>query len=86
MTRELTAGKEERHAVVRRIGEGKAMKKHLGTFDLARFWVRSEYARREYVGRKLTPEMVQTTETKIGYKLPGSCVALLESQNGGFPR
>ena len=54
-------------------------------FNLNNFWKDSAYARKEYVGAKLTSEMIQKVEHELGYKLPASYIALLKSQNGGIP-
>ncbi len=54
-------------------------------FDLSGFWEESEYATREYVGDKATREMIEDTESELGYKLPESYLTLMKNQNGGIP-
>jgi hypothetical protein len=53
--------------------------------DLTGFWDKSEYADKQYVDDPLTPEKVALVEQTLGYKLPPAYVALMQSQNGGFP-
>ena len=49
------------------------------------FWEESDYATENFVGSKLSAQLIQETEEKFGYKLPSSYIALLETQNGGEP-
>jgi hypothetical protein len=53
--------------------------------DLKAFWRESEYANRNYVDNPLTPDKVALVESRLGHKLPAAYVALMQSQNGGFP-
>ncbi|WP_422929088.1 SMI1/KNR4 family protein [Singulisphaera sp. PoT] len=62
------------------------MSKIFGDFDIAGFWVPSEYALKEYVDVPVTDEMVAAVERKLGYKLPAAYVELMRHQNGGIPR
>ncbi len=55
-------------------------------FDLSNFWEDSHYAREAYVGPLFTEQDVAMVEGELGYKLPGSYIALMRSQNGGIPR
>lgn len=54
-------------------------------FDLGSFWDDSDYARSTYVAERLTSELIASVEAELGYTLPGSYVALAETQNGGVP-
>lgn len=54
-------------------------------FDLANFWDNSsEWARESYVGEKVTDELIRSTESELGYRLPASYLELMRSQNGGM--
>ena len=55
-------------------------------FDLNEFWEASEYARRDYVGPPFTAADTERVENELGYRLPESFIALLQTQNGGIPR
>ncbi|MBO9663221.1 SMI1/KNR4 family protein [Dokdonella sp.] len=55
-------------------------------FDLGCFWKDSDYARKEYVEPPPTPATIAAVEAELGYRLPASYVALMQSQNGGIPR
>lgn len=55
-------------------------------FDFDGFWSISEYATKEYVGSPITPEMVETVGSALGYQLPESYLFLMNSQNGGIPK
>jgi len=61
------------------------MKKSFTTLCFKDFWEESDYAGMEYVGSEINRGMIDEVETITGYKLPESYVALLKSQNGGFP-
>lgn len=54
-------------------------------FDLSGFWDDSDYARKEYVEPPPTPADIAAVEAALGYRLPASYVALMQSQNGGIP-
>ncbi|MCA9647071.1 MAG: SMI1/KNR4 family protein [Myxococcales bacterium] len=54
-------------------------------FDLRGFWEDSDYARKNYVGKAVTPELVVEVEAELGFKLPAAYVELMRSQNGGVP-
>ncbi len=56
-----------------------------GNFDLSGFWKESDYATREYVGEKLTDELLASIEVELGYQLPRAYVELMRVQNGGIP-
>ncbi len=60
--------------------------KVFGDFDLTGFWSGSDYERENYIGATLEPELVESIERELGYKLPKSYIELLEFQNGGLPR
>ncbi len=55
-------------------------------FDLSDFWKQSDYATKNYVDAPLTNETVTSVERALGFKLPAAHVALMRSQNGGFPK
>ena len=61
------------------------MSKNSIELNLKNFCVDSDYARKEYVGAKITTKMIQSVEQETGYKLPASYITLLQSQNGGIP-
>ncbi len=58
---------------------------HFNGFDLAQFWKDSEYARKAYVLPAPTDISIASVEKKLGYKLPGSYIELMQYQNGGIP-
>ena len=54
--------------------------------DLAHFWEEpAEFDRENYIGAPPTAEMISSVESELGYKLPGSYIELMHSQNGGRP-
>lgn len=55
-------------------------------FDLNDFWERSDYADKTYVDAPFTAELVAMVEQRLGYKLPASYLALMNTQNGGVPK
>ncbi|WP_338551547.1 Imm51 family immunity protein [Paenibacillus sp. KS-LC4] len=55
------------------------------SFDLQSFWEDSDYARKSYVLPQPTAELIASIEQELGYKLPASYIALMNSQNGGIP-
>ncbi|KQO17162.1 Imm51 family immunity protein [Paenibacillus sp. Leaf72] len=55
------------------------------SFDLQSFWEDSDYARKSYVLPPPTTELISSIEQELGYKLPASYIALMNSQNGGVP-
>lgn len=62
------------------------MSTYFGTFDFATFWDNSDYAKEEYVGRKVSPEMLRVVEMELRYSLPPSYLEFISFQNGGIPR
>lgn len=54
-------------------------------FNLQNFWNNSDYALKTYVGQKLTKNMVEVAQNKLGYTFPISYITLLANQNGGIP-
>jgi hypothetical protein len=54
--------------------------------DLGEFWEDSEYARERYVEQPLTAVLVRSVEDELGFRLPAAYVALMHTQNGGFPK
>jgi len=61
------------------------MSTYFQNIDLSSFWEDSDYARKEYVCPPVTSGRVKEIETVLGYKLPGSYVELMKTQNGGHP-
>ncbi|SFE60470.1 SMI1 / KNR4 family (SUKH-1) [Paenibacillus algorifonticola] len=55
------------------------------SFDLQSFWEDSDYARKSYVMPHPTAELIASIEQELGYKLPASYIALMNTQNGGVP-
>lgn len=55
-------------------------------FDLADFWLNSDYEKREYVLPRPTDISVARVEGALGYKLPEAYVELMRHQNGGLPK
>ena len=47
-------------------------------------WEQSEYSRKEYEAEPVTDNLVSAVEAKLGYRLPVSYVALMQTQNGGL--
>jgi len=54
-------------------------------FDFTEFWDSSEYYASEYTDDPLTQEKIDHVEKELGYKLPGSYLALMRNRNGGAP-
>jgi tetratricopeptide (TPR) repeat protein len=54
-------------------------------FDTTSFWEHSDYALKEYVSAPPTDELIASLEQELGYKLPASYIALMQTQNGGIP-
>ncbi len=54
------------------------MSQYFTDFDVEQFWEPSEYAEKEYVGARLTDEVVAAVERDLGYKLPASYVELMK--------
>src|SRR5262249_35385911 len=55
-------------------------------FDLQSFWRPSDFADKKYVDNPLTKEKVALVEDLLGNRLPAGYVALMATQNGGFPQ
>ncbi len=55
------------------------------SFDLSDFWEESEYATENHIEPPFDEEIIRSIEQKLGYKLPASYIALMHTQNGGFP-
>ncbi|ANF95083.1 SMI1/KNR4 family protein [Paenibacillus bovis] len=55
------------------------------SFDLSDFWEDSEYAVKDHIEPPFDEEMIRSIEQELGYKLPASYIALMHTQNGGFP-
>jgi hypothetical protein len=54
-------------------------------FDFTNFWRNIEYYDTEYTDDPLTQEKIALVESKLGYKLPQSYIALMTTRNGGAP-
>lgn len=54
--------------------------------DLETFWADGEYADETYTCGYPTDEVVASVEAELGFRLPGSYVALMRTRNGGIPR
>jgi hypothetical protein len=54
--------------------------------DLDAFWKDSEYAESTYGDGCPSDALVASVEAELGFRLPGSYVALMRTRNGGFPR
>jgi hypothetical protein len=62
------------------------MRKIFDGFDLSQFWEDSDYARKKYVERPLSEDLIAAVEAELGVRLPASYLELMKSQNGGIPR
>lgn len=54
-------------------------------FDLSGFWEAFEVAAYQCTGPAFTAADVALVETRLGYRLPASYLALMRSRNGGQP-
>ena len=54
--------------------------------DLAAFWDESPYAGSTYGNEYPSEDLIASVETELGFRLPGSYVALMRTRNGGSPR
>lgn len=54
-------------------------------FDFSDFWDTHEYYVKEYIEPPPTPQIIAQVEAELGYKLPVSYIALMQTQNGGAP-
>jgi hypothetical protein len=57
----------------------------LKNFDFTGFWEESDYATKNYVCESPTPEIIETIEKELGFKLPQSYIHFMQKQNGGVP-
>ena len=55
-------------------------------FDLSDFWEESVYADEAYTEAPPTDAQIAEIEAELGFRLPGSYLALMRSRNGGIPR
>ncbi|WP_127502913.1 SMI1/KNR4 family protein [Actinoplanes solisilvae] len=60
------------------------MTEHFGDLDLDAFWDDDTYAD-TYRGDYPTDELIASVEAELGFRLPGSYVALMRTRNGGMP-
>jgi len=49
------------------------------------FWADSGDVRQQYLGSPLSADAIRLVETALGYAIPLSYIALMQSQNGGIP-
>ncbi|CAN7241831.1 MULTISPECIES: SMI1/KNR4 family protein [Bacillaceae] len=54
-------------------------------FNVDIFWDDSEYAKKEYISKPPTNEVINKIENDLGYKLPESYIWLMKKHNGGTP-
>jgi hypothetical protein len=54
-------------------------------FDLTAFWEDSNYSRQEYQEPAPSAEIIAAIEAELGYKIPASYIALMQTCNGGIP-
>ena len=54
-------------------------------FNFENFWRDSKYAIKQYVSESITDEIINKTESELGYKLPESYIFLMKQHNGGIP-
>ncbi len=55
-------------------------------FDFSSFWNNTDYAKEEYIGAKVTDQMLEHFQANLGYTLPQSYIELIKHQNGGIPK
>lgn len=53
-------------------------------FDFKNFWSECSYSARDYIGSIADDEMIDSIEKELGYKLPGSYIQMMKTQNGGL--
>lgn len=53
-------------------------------FDLSKFWSECSYSSRDYIESFPDDTIIESVEKELGYKLPGSYIALMRTQNGGL--
>lgn len=53
-------------------------------FDFKNFWSECSYSARDYISVLADDEMIDSVEKELGYKLPGSYIQMMKSQNGGL--
>lgn len=53
-------------------------------FDLTNFWSECSYSSRDYIEEVPNDEIIGSIENELGYKLPGSYIELMRTQNGGL--
>lgn len=56
-----------------------------GDFDVSNFWVKSDYADKEYVCPPFDDDTIEEIQEDLGYKLPLTYIELMRTQNGGIP-
>ena len=62
------------------------MTSYFKTIDLSSFWDDSDYYKENCTEPVPTPELIQSIEEELGYKLPTSYMELMKSRNGGAPK
>lgn len=53
-------------------------------FDFKGFWSECSYSARDYIGNIPDNEMIDSVQKELGYKLPGSYIQMMKTQNGGL--
>ncbi len=62
------------------------MNTYFDTLDFSTFWDESDYYRKNCTEPSPSPELIQSIEEELGYKLPASYIELMKSRNGGAPK
>ena len=59
---------------------------YFDTLDFSTFWDESDYYRKNCTEPSPSPELIQSIEEELGYKLPASYIELMKFYNGGAPK
>ena len=62
------------------------MNTYFDILDFSTFWDESDYYRKNCTEPSPSPELIQSIEEELGYKLPASYIELMKSRNGGAPK
>ncbi|MEI6946740.1 SMI1/KNR4 family protein [Paraflavisolibacter sp. H34] len=55
------------------------------SFDLGRFWDDNDFSLNEYRESPPSADLIASIEEELGYRLPASYIALMQTANGGMP-